>query len=75
MKDKNSVARFGPNLLGATTRAIAFTTAASLLGVATMSLSAHTQGAEPHGWLNTGALKTRSGDFDFNNGKWRTSPP
>jgi hypothetical protein len=73
MKDKNSVARFGPNLLGATTRAIALTTAASLLGVATMSLSA--QGAEPHGWLNTWALKTRSGDFDFNNGNWRTSPP
>ena len=75
MEDKNSVARFGLNLLGATTRAIAFTTAASLLGVTTMLLSAHAQGAEPHGWLNTEALKTRSGDFDFNNENWRTSSP
>ena len=31
-------------------------------------LAASAQGAEPHGWLNTETLKTRSGDFEFRNG-------
>ncbi len=31
-------------------------------------LAASAQGAEPHGWLNTETLKTRSGDFEFKNG-------
>ena len=30
--------------------------------------SAYAQGADPHGWLNTEMLKTRSGDFEFKNG-------
>jgi hypothetical protein len=34
----------------------------------TTSLSAHAQGAEPHEWLNTETLKTRSGEFEFKNG-------
>ena len=34
----------------------------------TTSLSAYAQGTEPHGWLNTETLKTRSGDFEFKNG-------
>ena len=31
-------------------------------------LAASAQGAEPHGWLNTETLKTRSGNFEFKNG-------
>ena len=31
-------------------------------------LAASAQGAEPHGWLNTETLRTRSGDFEFKNG-------
>ena len=42
--------------------------AASFIVLATMSCSAQAQGAEPHGWLNTETLKTRSGDFEFKNG-------
>jgi hypothetical protein len=34
----------------------------------TTSLAAYAQGTEPHGWLNTETLKTRSGDFEFKNG-------
>ena len=34
----------------------------------TTSLAAYAQGTEPHGWLNTGTLKTRSCDFEFKNG-------
>ncbi|MGC1640510.1 MAG: hypothetical protein WA781_07725 [Pseudolabrys sp.] len=34
----------------------------------TTSLAAYAQGTEPHGWLNTETLKTRSCDFEFKNG-------
>jgi hypothetical protein len=34
----------------------------------TTSLAAYAQGTEPHGWLKTETLKTRSCDFEFKNG-------
>ena len=34
----------------------------------TTSLAAYARGTEPHGWLNTETLKTRSCDFEFKNG-------
>ena len=34
----------------------------------TTSLAAYAQGTEPHEWLNTETLKTRSCDFEFKNG-------
>jgi hypothetical protein len=34
----------------------------------TTSLAAYAQGTEPHGWLNTETLKTRSCDFEFKKG-------
>ena len=40
----------------------------ALICAITTSLSAYAQGTEPHGWLNTETLKTRSGDFEFKNG-------
>src|SRR6476661_106523 len=40
----------------------------ALLCAMTVSFSASAQVAEPHGWLNTETLKTRSGDFEFKNG-------
>ncbi|MGA9036926.1 MAG: DUF1254 domain-containing protein, partial [Pseudolabrys sp.] len=40
----------------------------ALICAITISLSAYAQGTEPHGWLNTETLKTRSGDFEFKNG-------
>ena len=40
----------------------------ALICAITTSLSAFAQGTEPHGWLNTETLKTRSGDFEFKNG-------
>ncbi|MDR8402225.1 DUF1254 domain-containing protein [Paraburkholderia sp. USG1] len=39
-----------------------------VLCTAATSLVAHSQETEPHGWLNTETLKTRSGDFEFRNG-------
>ena len=42
--------------------------AAFFMLVAATPFSAYAQGAEPHGWLNTETLKTRSGDFEFRNG-------
>jgi hypothetical protein len=40
----------------------------ALICAITTSPSAYAQGTEPHGWLNTEMLKTRSGDFEFKNG-------
>ena len=40
----------------------------ALICATTTSLSAYAQGTEPHGWLNTETLKTRSGDFELKNG-------
>ena len=40
----------------------------ALLCAMTVSFSASAQVAEPHGWLNTETLKTRSGDFEFEDG-------
>ena len=41
---------------------------ASFMLAVAIPICAHAQGAEPHGWLNTETLKTRSGDFEFKNG-------
>jgi hypothetical protein len=51
VEDKERVISFDhpDTLLGAPARAFTFAIAASIIGVATMSLSAHAQGAEPHG--------------------------
>lgn len=70
MEDKKRVISFNhpDTMLGATACAVISAIAASFIGVATMSCSAQAQGAEPHGWLNTETLKTRSGDFEFKNG-------
>ena len=41
---------------------------ASFMLAVAIPICAHAQGAEPHSWLNTETLKTRSGDFEFRNG-------
>ncbi len=40
----------------------------ALASVLDLASSAYAQQAEPHGWLNTETLKTRFGDFEFENG-------
>ena len=42
--------------------------ALAVICAVTMPLSAHAQGAEPHGWLGTETLKTRFGHFEFKDG-------
>ena len=42
--------------------------ALAMVWTTTTSLSAYAQRAEPHGWLNTETLKTRSGNFEFRGG-------
>jgi hypothetical protein len=42
--------------------------ALAFICTAATPMSANAQGTEPHGWLNTETLKTRSGDFELRNG-------